>query len=350
MRAEVSPYCQDVILRIPMLRKLTLCDTIFVPTTTTLPPSRIRILVLRSHIPEQTAVEQLFRILSPSLETLEMQVVYNPTYANMIYSVMENTPFRRFTTFRAPTLPLISDANHQFLFHQFITVLLVTPTDPQILPSVLPSTFLPKLRHLSAPWCVAELLIPGRPVEVFCDTELKASTTRTFNSMLEQLAKSAGNIEELELASRWSCPGIYHQLKKYMPHLKRLRLVVEPQMWYDPREMQHNMDMEPQFGVQYTPLQEFELRMEIPLNTRQPHQVSRPNCRVISPLFTLTCPSLKVLSIVVVSSKIHAVERDIPLRCIFKLRKMTNGEWEECGFGVDVPQDAKGFPLLDYES
>ena len=349
-RAEVNPYCQDVILRIPMLRKLTLCDTIFVPTTTTLPPSLIRILVLRSHIPEQTAMEHLFRILSPSLETLEIQPVGNLTYVNMIYSVMENTPFRRFTTFRAPRLPLISEANHQFLFHEFITVLHITPTDPQIFPSVLPGTFLPNLRHLSAPWCVAELLIPGRPVQVFCDTELKLSTTTTFKSMLEQLAKSAGNIEELVLASRWSCPDIYQHLKKYMPHLKRLRLVVEPQVWYDPREMQVNMDMEPKFGVQYTPLQELELRMEIPLNTRQPHQVSRPNCRLISPLFTLTCPSLKVLSVIVVSHKFHADERDIPLRSIFKLRKMTNGEWEERGFGVDVPQDAKGFPVLDYRS
>lgn len=50
------------------------------------------------------------------------------------------------------------------------------------------------------------------------------------------------------------------------------------------------------FGVQHAFLQGLELRMEAPWKMRQPHQVSRPNCRTLSTLFILICPALEVLS------------------------------------------------------
>ena len=292
-------------------------------------------------------MEHLFRVLAHSLETLGMDPTYYKTYVHKIYSIMGATPLRRFIAIRAPVPVLLSNFNHPFLSHQFITVLHVSPAYSQFFPSVLPGTLLPKLRHLSAPWCIAKLLIPGRPVQVFCDTELKSRTTRTFERTLVQLAKSASDIEELELRSQWSSPSIFKQLKEHMPHLKRLRLVIEAQMWYDPRRMEENTATEPKFCVHYTPLQELELRMEIPPQTRQPHQVSRPNCRIISSLFIPICPSLKLLSIIAVSNKFQTNERDIAPQCIFKLRRMVNGEWEERKFGIEIPQDAKGFPMLN---
>jgi len=348
-RFEVSPSDQQVILGIPTLRKLTLCDSICVPTTVTLPSASIHVLVIRSLIFEQTAFEHLFRILADSLETLELGRECSNTDVHKLYSLLECTALQRFARIQIPEPVLFSNFNHPFLFHQFITVLHVSAVLPQSWPSVFPETFLPKLHHLSAPWRVAELLIPGRPVQVFCDTELEGLTMSTLKSRVVQMATSASDIEELELCSGWSSPRIFNILEKHLPHLKRLRLLIDAQTWYNPRQVKEHMKMEPKFGVQYAPLQELELRMEVPPKARQPHQVSRPNCRKISTLFIPICPALEVLSFIVTPNKFKTNEQDIPPRCIFKLQRTANGTWEERGFGIKVPDDAKGFPMVDYK-
>jgi len=348
-RVEVSPYFQQEILRIPTLRKLTLCDAIFIPTTITLPPASIRVLVLQSLIFEQTAMEHLFRVLVNSLETLDIGTKCSETGVHRIYSILESTPLQRFATIRAPVQVLLKDLNHPFLFHAFITVLHVSAAHSQSFPSVFPVTFLPKLRHLSAPWRVAELLVPGRPVQVFRDTELKRLALSTLESALGQLGASAGNIEELEICSVWTSPHIFKLLEKHLPHLKRLRVLGNANTWYNPRLMRKCMAMEPKFGVQYAPIQEIELWMELPPAARRPHQVSRPNCQKLSMLFIPICPSLELLSFVVTPNKFKTSERDISPRCIFKLRRMANGEWEERGFGIKRPEGTRGFPTVDYQ-
>ena len=349
-RVEVSPHYQQEILRIPTLRKLTLCDAIFVPTTISLPPASIRILVLPSLVFEQTAMEHLFRILVDSLETLDIGTKCSKTDVHRLYSILELTPLQCFTSIRAPVPVLHNNLNHPFLFHAFITVLHVSAAHSQSFPSAFPVTFLPKLRNLSAPWRVAALLIPGRPIQVFCDTELQSLPISTLESTLVRLGTSTSDIEELEICSSWSSPYIFNLLEKHLPHLKRLRLLSTMKMWYNPRQMRKCMAMEPKFGIQYTPLQEIEIRVELPPKTRRPHQVSRANCQKLSLLFIPICPSLEVLSFIGTSGKFRTNERDIAPRCIYKLRKMANGEWETRGFGIKVPEDAKGFPTIDYQS
>ena len=347
-QVELSPYHQQVILGIPTLRKLTLCDSICVPTTVTLPPTSIHVLVLRTLKFEQAAFEHLFRVLADSLETLEFGTNCPRKEVYKLYSILEFTPLQRFTSIRV--VGLDSNLNQPFLLSSFITVLHISATDSRIFHSDLPETILPELRHLSAPWHIAEVLIPGRPVRVFCDTEPVVIPMSTLESRLAQLATSSSGIEELEMCSFWSSPSIFNLLKKHLPHLKRLRLLIDPQTWYAERQVQMHMAMQPKFGVQYTPLQELELRMEVSPKARQPRQVSRPNCRKLSTLFIPICPALEVLSFIVTPNKFKTNERDIPPQCIFKLRKMANGAWEERGFGIKMPEDAKGLPIVDYKS
>jgi chloramphenicol O-acetyltransferase len=109
------------------------------------------------------------------------------------------------------------------------------------------------------------------------------------------------------------------------------------------------MAMEPKFGVQYTPYKSLNCGWRYLRKARQPHQVSRPNCRKLSTLFIPICPALEVLSFIV-TNKFKTNERDIAPQCIFKLRKTANGEWEERGFGVKMPEGARGFPIIEYKS
>ena len=348
-RVEVSSHYQQEILRIPTLRKLTLCEAIFEPTTITLPPASIRILVLQSPVFEQTAIEHLFRVLSHSLETLDIGTKCSETDAHRLYSILESTPSQHVKSIRAPVSVLLNNPSHPIFLDACITVLHVSAADSQSFPSVFPVTFLPKLRHLSAPWNVAELLIPGRPVQVFCDMGLEPLTMSSLTSTLARLGTSLSDIEELEICSAWSSPCIFKLFEKHLPQLRRLRLLNKATTWYNPRRMRRCLAMEPKFGIQFAPMQEIEILMELPPKTRRPHQVSRQNCQKLSMLFIPICPSLEVLSFIVTSSKFNTNERDITPRCIFKLRKMANGEWEERGFGIKVPDNAKGFPTMNYK-
>jgi hypothetical protein len=88
----------------------------------------------------------------------------------------------------------------------------------------------------------------------------------------------------------------------------------------------------------------------VPPEDRVLHQVSRPNCLIFSRMFTSICPALKVLTFIITDSKFKQCERDIPLRHIFKLRKMLNGEWEERGFGIEMPEGATEYPSVGYRS
>lgn len=347
-QVELSPYHQQVILRIPTLRKLTLCDSICVPTTETLPPTSIHVLVLRTLNFEQTAFEHLFQILAASLEILELGTKCLEKDVHKLYSILGSMRLRRFAGIRAVMPVLLRNLNHPFLFNSFITVLHIGAEEySRSFTSGFPETFLPKLCHLSAPWRIAEFLIPGRPVRVYRDTELELIPMGIVESRLVQLATSASHIKELELRVSWSSPGIFNGIEKHLPHLMRLRLLVDPQTRYDPREWKKPMARVPKVGVKYTHLRQLELRMEIPPNTRQPHQISRPNCGKLSTLFILVCPSLEVLSFIITPNKFETNERDIPPRCIFKLRKTANGAWEERGFGIKMSEDVRGFPMVE---
>jgi hypothetical protein len=120
---EISPEHQHVILRIPTLRKLTLCDSIWVPTTETLPPTSIHVLVLRSLRCGQTASGHLFRILADSLETLELGTRCIETDVNKLYSTLGSMRLQRFTSIRVAMPVLLKNLNHSFLYNSFITVL-----------------------------------------------------------------------------------------------------------------------------------------------------------------------------------------------------------------------------------
>jgi hypothetical protein len=349
-QVEVSPYYQQAILRIPTLRTLTLCDATFAPTSLALPPTSIHVLVLQSLHFDLGAMEHLFRVLADSLETLTLGPNCSVTDTYMLYSILEFTPLQRFTSIRAPMRLLRSDFDHPFLFHSFITALHVTVERVPSIPSPFPDTYLPNLRHLSAPWCIAELIVPERPVQVFCETGLQFLSQRDLESKLVQLATSASNIEELEMCSRWTSPNIFTLLERHVPHLKRLRLLISDSTRYCPRRVREYMAMEPKFGVQCTSLQEIELRVQVPPEGRTPHQVSRSNCRTLSTLFIPICPALEVLSFIVTSKKFTLHEEDIAPRCIFKLQRMANGEWEERGFGIAIPEETKGYPIVYYSS
>jgi hypothetical protein len=269
----------------------------------------------------------LSRSLAGSLETLEIDSNCADTDVYNLFSKLELTTLQCFASIRIPLSTLRHSIFHPFLRHAFITKLHVTVGDAHFLSPAFPDTFLPKLRHLSAPWSVAESLIPGRPVQVFRDTELQALDMTNLENKLVQLAASASGIEELELNSGWSMAEIFTLFVKHLPYLKYLRLLTGSQMCHYPREMERHMAMEPKFGVQCPSMQEIEMRIHVPPEDRLLHQVSRLNCRVLSGQFTIICPALEVLTFIITDSKFKQCERDIPLRHIFKLRRMLNGEW-----------------------
>jgi hypothetical protein len=347
---EVKPYYQQVILRIPTLRKLTLCDAIFTPTPMALPLTSIRVLVLRSLRSEQTPMAHLSRCLAGSLETLEIDSNCADTDVYNLFSILELTTLQSFASIRIPLSALRRSIFHPFLRHAFITTLHISVEHAQFLSPVFPDTFLPKLRRLSAPWSVAESLIPGRPVQVFRDIGLQVLDMPNLENMLVQLAASASGIEELELCSSWNSPGIFTLFVKHLPYLKRLRLLIGAQTHYYPRQVKSYMAMEPKFGVQCPSLREIEIRVQVPPENRLLHQVSRTNCRILSKLFIPICPALKVLTFIITDSRFNQCERDIPLRHIFKLRRMVNGEWEERGFGIETQEGAIDYPSVEYRS
>jgi hypothetical protein len=208
-----------------------------------------------------------------------------------------------------------------------ITTLLVEPdinlTHIQPL-SALPS-FLPQLRHLSAPLHVAKSLVHGRPVQVFRDIQMTWMDTCNLESELSCFATSTQYIEELKLSMDIVPPYFIESIFKYAPHLQRLCVVMRAYSLYrDADEVLTVIGTT--IGSGHVTLKELEVRIELPAKSYSIRQIEDHGHTFLHKLI-LTCTALELMRVTLFSRGLEYWT--MPVYCLLKLWKLPNGEWEK---------------------
>jgi hypothetical protein len=326
-QVEVSPSNQRAILSISTLRELILHSSVFIPTAVPLPSTSINSLVLKSLDLSLAGVEHLFKILADTLETAHVDM-----HCFGIYEFPSTVPLLHLKSIAMHEIMLHNEVHlMRPLFTQVgITTLLVEPDINlnHIQPlSTLPS-FLPQLRHLSAPLHVAKSLIHGRPVQVFRDIQVTWMDTCNLESELSCFATSTRHIEELKLSMDIVPPYFIESIFKYAPHLQRLCVVLRAYSRYlDAPAVLRVIGTT--IGSGHVTLKELEIRMELIGKSSSIREIKIHGHRVLHQLI-LTCAALELMKVTLVFLPSRGLEYwTMPVSCLLKLWKMPNGQWEE---------------------
>jgi hypothetical protein len=319
---KVSPSHQRIILSVPTLRELILNRSIFVPSATKMPSSSITTLAFVPSAFQPAPAAHVLRLLSESLEALDVGFT-----TRTVYATLSTTRFPRLVSLRQRSLPNPNTLDF-FICHLSITRLYIS-VRISYQPLNFPPEILPLLRDLSAPWWVAEQLVPGRPVQVFSDTGSRAVKLEDLDAKLLQLAQSTRDIEELQMYTRFSAPRIFLVLAKHLPRLKRLKL----------RSRTNKLVARPGMGkgAKWTQLKErplaitdLDIQFRYPMPGSTVSQISRHFCHFMLYLTAKACRVLEVASFAALDAKNPDVEeRDIPSVWKFKACRTPMGKWEE---------------------
>lgn len=309
---EVKPPHQLVILSIPTLKSLILDDAYFVPTAIEMPRSSITSLRL-THGGRRAPVEYTLELLRNTLETLEV--------GNMsvdIPLILE--------TMHLPRLTCLTHTGIRSGFTGFIPRASNTITKPYIttcsspFPLVISDGLFPQLRELFSPWWIGVRLVPGRPVQVFHDIEVRDAGLNELQTDLALLSHSTRGIEELQMYTSNPIPLLLQLLDTQIPQLRRLHLWTTRdwsfwlELLYSKEELigrNLNVLAEIHFGFMCTQWSTRYLK-----NWR-----TRRKCLQIF-------PALEVVQLSVGVTRSEA-RKGIPPIWNLSLRRINTGEWEE---------------------
>ena len=335
-RIVVSPHQQRLILSIPSLRHLTLQQSEFIPINVPMPHATIESLSFGTGTVSPEPAIHILQLLAHSLKSLDAGDA-----SKVLYPLMDTLRFPVLKSLRQnPTTYL--HHFHTLSRHTSITELYLGPCTSQrwLIPVdyFQPPHLLPHLQQLSSPWRVAIRIIPGRPVKVFRDTEIRWYNSTTRREQLCRLAESTAEqgMEEIRICFKIGVIELLHVLNIHLPRLKRLEIFIcnhhplQGEAWKPPSK---------------SSLIEIEIRFLRP--TRESLSLDaraypEKPCRTLFMRLAEECPKLEQVTFIAVNNLptvdpwgvFYENEQDVPSDCKLKFCKTSNGTWEERLWGT----------------
>jgi len=306
LHVEVKPSHQLSILSIPTLKALVLNFSYFFPTATKMPVSSITSLSLGPVNPP-AAIKHTLRLFRSTLEILEISFI--PVDVPLILEAVQLPRLTCFTLYSVTPEGLT----------EFTPRASSTITKLCIITSCEPCRFglsdgvFPKLREVSSPWWIGVQLVPGRPVQVFYDTEFGEMELSNLQADLVLLAQSTRGIKVLRLSTSLSMHCLLQYLATHVTQLQRLYLWMNTQsLMTIPLESQ-----QPPIEGNLNAL----IEIHITFTDRIEWCDARPlTCHRLSAMCLWICPALELVTVSI---------SDSISQQMFKLRRMRTGEWED---------------------
>ena len=336
-RIVVGPQHQRLILSIPSLRHLTLQQAEFIPGNVPMPHATIESLSFGTGTVSPEPAIHILQLLAHSLKCLDVGYA-----SEVLYPLMNTLRFAVLKSLRQnPTTYL-----HQFHTlsrHTSITELYLGPYASQRW--LIPVDYfqsphlLPHLQHLSSPWEVAVIIVPGRPVKSFRDTELMRCYGTIPPEWFSLLAESTAlqGMEEIRICLNTGIIGLLYVLDRHVPSLKRLEIFI----WDH-----YLLQGEAWKLSSKSSLIEIEIRFIRPTRGSLLWNASgypEKPCRTLFMRLDEECPKLEQVTFIAVNyspavnpeREFDKNERDVPLDCKLKFCQTSNGTWEEHLWGTE---------------
>jgi hypothetical protein len=316
---KVKPAQQLLILSIPTLKTLILEHSQFIPTAIELPLSSITSLSF-AWTQQPAPIEHILRPLRNSLDRLEVKwVTFN---ISLIIDTVQLPNLTCFTGWGvdASTLRGFTPRASSTITKLCITARFIAQ------PLGLSDIVLPQLRELYSPWWIGVQLVPGRPVQVFYDTEMKEVKLSDLQTRIAWLSQSTRGVEVLRLYTLLSIPCLLQRLAMHVPRLQPLHL------WTRPESLTVECIESEQTAIdrKLSALTEIHITLLGSWYHMEWYPVHSPTCSILSKMYSWICPALEVAKISITQSRAcFRVEDNIPSQQMFKLRRRHTGKWEE---------------------
>jgi hypothetical protein len=285
-----------------------------------MPRSSIKALRLEDPAPAPT--KHILTLLAGSLETLKISIS-----SREVCQVLASILLPRLTFLVETSIFARGPFEIKYLA-SFSSITTLVVSDGAMSP-VLPS-FLPHLTHLTAPFFIAEVLIPGRPVHTYrMSYHYYCCNGIHIGHPLTQLAPVAQHVKELQLLTSLRPANLVELLVVHFPDIVRVCLIMREIRSEPSIDLPLPLPFPPHSESGYTHHSLKELDVGFPVVTRRPFP--REDCQKILVTLTDRCPALEVVRF----GALFPVEgggideRNVSLDWLMDMRRTAEGEWKE---------------------